>query len=80
MKKNNVQFTFYCDKGLKDEFQKRFPRMSSNFFNLCLQKALTDKSFFDSVWFGSVSGSVVSTSSIDDFPSVAESVVESLIF
>lgn len=50
-KSNNVNQSFRCSKDERDEFQRKYPYMMSQFLRHALVKALNDKVFFDYVSF-----------------------------
>lgn len=50
-KSNNVNQSFRCSKTEREEFQRKYPYMMSQFLRHALVKALNDRLFFDYVCF-----------------------------
>ena len=50
-KKNNVNQSFRRSSSEREEFQRKYPYMMSQFLRHCLVKALNDKTFFDYTMF-----------------------------
>lgn len=49
---NKRQFHLFCDSEFLDKFQRIYPNCLTRFLIRCIVKALSDKSFFTSVYFG----------------------------
>lgn len=49
---NKRQFHLFCDSEFLDKFQRIYPNCLTRFLVRCIVKALSDKSFFSSVYFG----------------------------
>lgn len=50
------QISFYWSKSKYESFKVRYPNLTTLFLTRCMERAINDSKFFDSVFFSSVSG------------------------
>lgn len=48
---DSTPFSFRISKKDRDEFQRLYPYCLSRFIKLCINKAVTDKQFFNEIYF-----------------------------
>lgn len=48
----NVEMTCWVSDELREKFKKKFPNCFSRFVRNCMIKAVSDKKFFDEIFFG----------------------------
>lgn len=50
-KEDSAPFSFRILKKDRDEFQRLYPYCLSRFVKLCIKKAVSDKQFFNEIYF-----------------------------
>lgn len=50
------QISFYWSKSKYESFKSRYPNLTTLFLTRCMERAVSDSKFFDSVFFSSFSG------------------------
>ena len=49
------QISFYWSKSKYESFRVKYPNLTTLFLTRCMERAVNDSKFFDSVFFSSVS-------------------------
>lgn len=50
------QISFYWSKSEYERFKVKYPNLTTLFLTRCMERAVNDSKFFDSVFFSSFSG------------------------